>query len=397
MVGPPRDKGPRNGNDKEPNSLTRIEGIGETKARWLKSIGIANVQDLARASADYLESQLKAKGHVTGRNEIEEKWIAQAQELVDEISSQQTTDSLNVDAEGPSSPPIAESPEVEAAAASSQQTTEALTMDAELPSNYLVNAAEPSQLPEATSEPEAEAEVAVPKAPIAANPIDAPSEPKTEGETLVSPSTKGDAWSTFASFAVEFQDRQIENRTEQRTIVRHVETDTVQSWASIKGESFKQWILGQVAQARPPEPGLKQPKAAAAVKIGRLRLLQPPETNIPVFFAQAGRTLSNSIRSDAPFTLEVSLELIGDTLADIVKKQVSYCVQWDAKNLAPPHEIISLGETEPQFVLEGQTSYRILLPEVILHAGIYRLQILILLQGIAALPTFFDALVLQVV
>ena len=385
MAGPPMGEGPSNGNGKDHDDLTRIEGIGETKAQWLKSIGITTIEDLACASAGYLESQLREQGHITGRNEIEQKWIAQAQALVDEISSQQATESLAVSAE----------------ASSPQQATEPLAIGAEMSFNSPAKKSEPPQSPETASAPEAEeAEIAaVSEATVAVSLVAATAAPEAEAETFISPETKRVEWSTFAAFAVEFQDRRIEDRTEQRTIVRHVETDRFQSWPSLEGESLKRWILGQVAQARPSELVTKQLAAAppVIVQMGQLHLLQPPRTAMPAFITQAGRILSNSVRSEEPFALEVSFELIGDALADIAEKQVTYCVQWDAKNLAPPHEIISLGDTEPTFVLEGQTSYTTLLPEVILHSGIYRLQMLIILRGIAALPTFFDALVLQVV
>lgn len=367
MAGSPKGESPRNGNGKERDNLTRIEGIGETKAQWLQSIGIATLQDLACASADYLESRLKAEGHATGRNEIEKKWIAQAQKMVDEASSQQTTESLEV--------------------------------DAKVSLNSLPKASESSQPPEATSEAEADAEITVPEVSVTASLAEPISEPKTDIKTLVSHSPASGEWSTFASFAVEFQDRQIENRTEKRTLVRHVETDTVESWSSIEGEHFKRWILGQVSQTRPSEPLRQQPTAAtpAMIKIRQLHLLQPPETRMPVLIAQAGRIVSNSIRSNELFSFEVTFELIGDALTDIAGRQAAYCVQWDAKNLAPPHEIISLGDTEPKLVVAGQTSYTTRLPAVILHSGIYRLQILVILRGVVALPTFFDALVLQVI
>ena len=373
MAGPPTGEGPRNGNGQESNNLTRIEGIGETKAQWLKAIGITTIQDLASASADYLESRLKAEGHTPGRNEIEKKWIAQAQDLVDATSSQQTIDPVAIEAAiPPSAPPKSDTPPVEAISEPEVEATVPLSPPPQ-----------PDAPPvEATSELEVKAETLV--------------NPSTE---LVNPSTEQEAWSTFAAFAVEFQDRGTKDHTEQRTIVRHVMTDTVQLWPGIEGERLKRWILGQVNQAKPSQPVTKQSatETPVIVKMGQLRLLQPAGTSMPVLVMQAGRILSNSIRSSEPFTLEVSFELVGDALADLAGKEVTYCVQWDAKNLAPPHEIISLGDTEPTPVVEGQTAYTTLLPEVMLDSGIYRLQILVILRGIAALPTFFDALVLQVV
>ncbi len=56
--------------------LTQVKGIGEKRANQLKALGISNVEDLARASADDLAGKLKISPKITG------KWIDSAKQLL---------------------------------------------------------------------------------------------------------------------------------------------------------------------------------------------------------------------------------------------------------------------------------------------------------------------------
>lgn len=65
------------GNGKNRNDLTNLRGIGASRKRWLNSIGIYTIAELAQASVDEVESNLKSSGRLLSRGELEE-WIAQA-------------------------------------------------------------------------------------------------------------------------------------------------------------------------------------------------------------------------------------------------------------------------------------------------------------------------------
>lgn len=66
------------GNQKDLGDLTQIRGIGVVRKRWLNSLGIVTIADLAQASADVVEVHAKSDGRTLSRDELEE-WIAQAQ------------------------------------------------------------------------------------------------------------------------------------------------------------------------------------------------------------------------------------------------------------------------------------------------------------------------------
>lgn len=57
--------------------LTEVKGIGEKRAEQLKTLGISNVEDLAKASADDLAAKLKISPKITG------KWIESAKKLTE--------------------------------------------------------------------------------------------------------------------------------------------------------------------------------------------------------------------------------------------------------------------------------------------------------------------------
>lgn len=68
-----------NGSYKHRSDLTQIRGIGAIRKRWLHSLGISTIADLAQASAEAIEAQSKGDARFS-RDELD-GWIAQAQAL----------------------------------------------------------------------------------------------------------------------------------------------------------------------------------------------------------------------------------------------------------------------------------------------------------------------------
>ncbi len=75
-------------NHKHCRDLTQIRGIGVVRKRWLQSLGIDTIADLAQASADAIEAQAKRDGRTLSRDELED-WIAQAQSHSVEVPLEQ--------------------------------------------------------------------------------------------------------------------------------------------------------------------------------------------------------------------------------------------------------------------------------------------------------------------
>ncbi len=60
-----------NGNHKNRNDLTQIRGIGAIRKRWLHSLGVYTIADLAQASVDAIEAQSKDDARILSRDELE--------------------------------------------------------------------------------------------------------------------------------------------------------------------------------------------------------------------------------------------------------------------------------------------------------------------------------------
>ncbi len=71
------EKPSREGAEAKTLKLTDVKGIGTKRAEQLKAIGITEIEDLAKASAEDLASKLKVSPKTTG------KWIEEAKKLLE--------------------------------------------------------------------------------------------------------------------------------------------------------------------------------------------------------------------------------------------------------------------------------------------------------------------------
>lgn len=108
------------------------------------------------------------------------------------------------------------------------------------------------------------------------------------------------------------------------------------------------------------------------------------------------RKFLGSIRKDEFFTIEVSFQFAGVEVADMSNKHITYNVQCQARHRTTG-AITTLDYTTPQILVQGKNSYTIMLPAIRLPLGLYRLRILVMLQGILAIPAYFEIPLLPVV
>lgn len=318
-----------NGNGEECNDLIMIRGIGATKKRWLEALGICTIADLAHASVDEIESQFKDSGRTVPRNEIE-GWITQAQALQAEVSLQ-PTQSSSTEPEDEEECAICFSGSCE----STQQ---------------------PAELVEAIVE-----EVATP-------------------------------WSAIASFAIEYQTRQVAERTEWRTVIRHMETDTVETWADTETELIQPWMRDRIKAALPQT----EAEPAIVPEITQLRMIQPDQIGQPMIADPTRPFFPDAVRRGEPFAMEVSMQLAGLTATTLIK-QVAYRAQCVARNLSTG-ATVQLGDVTANVPLNNRSSCKALFPEVTLQQpGIYRLKVSVTLQDASDTAGYFKVPMLQVV
>ena len=361
MTDSPVDSGGSAENGPDQQDLTQIEGIGEAKQQWLESIGFQTLQDLASADAEAIESALEAIGHPTNLSVIS-NWISQAQQLLEEIAAQETSSApRETSGETPAEPNPTASTESEQTAADASSES--------LPTAEEVEA-------ESTAE-------------------------ERDTEAVKTDTEETEEWQTFASFTVEFESKQIEDEIRYQTSVRHIETDRARAWSGIEEENLQSWLREQLADAIPI---MSASTAAASSKaktrltplIEDLRIYQPPSIKTPMGLYQPSRMFPSPIRSNLPFTLELQFRIQEQDVLAKTEEKVLYQVECYSRSLKKGGAFL-LGQIPPTPLLSDQRgSYTARFPTMNLQSGIFRLQVLLNLQGINAFPAYFEIPALQV-
>ncbi|MDJ0696314.1 DUF4332 domain-containing protein [Mastigocoleus sp. MO_188.B34] len=322
--------------DNQQSDLTIIRGIGTVRQQLLATIGINTIADLATASVQEIESSLQAAEQVINRSEISD-WILQAQELLSS-SSQEVTASDNSE--------------------ESNNSDRSNLID------------ESNVIEENNANDESNATV----------------EDNTE------------EWNSLASFLVEFQSKTTAEQTEQRTVVSQQNSVQMTIWSGIETEQLSNWLQEQLNEIISPEPtsGLLEAVVGKPLRIEfeQLRVLQPPQTKVPL--VSNLEIFPGSLNSNKPFVLEVAWKISGTISPEVTPYPPRYRIQAYARDRTTGRVTI-IGETLPTSLVENQFSYNSVLPETSLPKGIYRLQILITLQGKLAPPAFLEVELLQVV
>jgi hypothetical protein len=203
-------------------------------------------------------------------------------------------------------------------------------------------------------------------------------------------------WQSFGTFQIEFQSRQIPGKPEEsRTVVRHLDTEQSRILHGIETEQLQSWMLEQMS-ARTPE-GEGAAVVPVVVETEQLRVLQPPQTGIPTIVESSEQPLSGFLRANEPFSLDIAFRVAGLTGTTIAKQPITYRAQFYARNRATS-EVIHLGDTVPKLLSSGQAYYTTTLADATLSPGLYRLQVLVKLQGAPAIaPGLFEVPLLQVI
>jgi hypothetical protein len=255
--------------------------------------------------------------------------------------------------------------------------------------------------------------------------------------------TAREGWKPFASFVVEFQERETETGTSRQTVVHHMEADKSKTWHGIEYRDISDWIAEQlgkeaaepaaspaVAQGFPgPEMMFSERLQEVLVKAERLLpgqvrpagdkpyerprmteqsiVAREPMTGFPatsglqvrvaqleaVQFATT-RTPLSYITGGEPFALEAVLELSGLDAVDLKTQPKALGAEFFVSNLATG-SVANLGSIPPVTLHRNVTSYKIRLPEVSLAPGLYRLQVVAQFEG-APVTGYLDMPLLQV-
>jgi hypothetical protein len=216
------------------------------------------------------------------------------------------------------------------------------------------------------------------------------------------PASGSTEWRSFAAFVVEFQARGATGPEEEQKIeIRHIPIDKHGTWQEngghvdvVRGEDLYQWMLDQLGQRvhRPAIPRARAPdetRPAVAseatvppvtVDITEIRAFQPPDAETPVAVGADRQPFDGSLKSGEPFALETTFELTGPAAADAARDRLSYHAEFQVRDL-PTGVTTRLGNTESETLVESTLSYPAKLPELVLQPGMYRMQVVTMLES----------------
>jgi hypothetical protein len=243
-----------------------------------------------------------------------------------------------------------------------------------------------------------------------------PSEPASEAESAV--------WRSLKRLIVEFQTRQIGDRVEYRTITT-AQGEQENTWSGVGKRKLQQWLQEQLAEGisspvklvatsgskavtPPPAPvvssvpsELPKPALDLTLEIDQLLIRQDSCLSAhilanPAMPKQLKKTGYASLTSQQPFSVEVVLKLVGQSLSKLPAQSVTYQVQFHAQNRTTGEWIV-LGDTKPDDIDRDRRTYTAYLFGRTLEPGMYRLQVFTRLRGAAVALTSFELPLLNVV
>jgi hypothetical protein len=223
-------------------------------------------------------------------------------------------------------------------------------------------------------------------AKIASEPVNPSTESPTAGSA---PMPREDGWKPFASFVVEYQSREIDSQgMEYRTVAHYMEEDVGKEWPAIEGSQLGQWMIGSIRdKVTLPEEEFELPQAQptkaspdgkrnAAVKITQVRILQPSNSATPLQLIVPGSPFEFSVLQEKPFTFEINFDLTGLAAEDVARKKIGWRIECKA-NDPVSGKFSQLCDSGPNSLEEGQYKYKIVLPEISLQQGSYRVWVIL--------------------
>jgi predicted flap endonuclease-1-like 5' DNA nuclease len=237
--------------------------------------------------------------------------------------------------------------------------------------------------------------------------------PTAETTKSVSPETKDtirSEWKTFAEFFVDYQQRETaDGDQEQRTRVHRMRNGGKDKlWEGLAGESVGRWMLEQLGEGdtslvgnmerplptTPPSPR-KKTAPKAFISIHSAQLYQSPNEN-PIQLNESRRIFVQPVQHDMPFDLHAIFDLTGEREGNNGHYQWDFVIQAHATNKTT-QKTFSLGKSEPQAIIPGQSQQMIILQGIRLPQGLYRLQLMVQALDQVGVLSFLEVPFLQVV
>lgn len=131
---------------------------------------------------------------------------------------------------------------------------------------------------------------------------------------------------------------------------------------------------------------------AITVNLPQLRLTQSAQMTL---LDCNQRLLPGAIAAEEPFSLELPIQFTALPAGEL-PQQIIYRVQCQVRQLTTG-AVISLGDMVNNVPISTRSSYTAAFSEMTLQRGIYRLQVLVIVQNFAAVSGLFNVPLLQVI
>lgn len=329
------------------NSIKRIKGIGTVRQTLLRRLlNIRTIYDLANASIEEIETQLREAGQAISHTDIA-GWIDQAQELLEALPPDQ------IEA------PIEEVPSASPA--------------------FTVHPS-PSHSIETPSDLDWE--------PVQIFTIEVQTRTTPTGQdyrTLVRREASESPTQTWMGQDLQACQEWISQYLEQRI----AETPPSDRPGTAQNEDIF------VEPTHPPMLEMA-PETVAQLTIAQVTAFQPIDASQGMIATPTHRIFAQPMVSHRPFVLEVLLELSGFGAEGLTQQNLAYAIQVMVRDRRTG-ETTSLEMTQSSSSSPGVCTYRSRLPSMTLSPGIYRLQILATLQNCPVQPGSFKIPLLHVV
>ncbi len=372
------------------DDLTQIEGIGVIRQRWLReTLNVYTFKDLAELAPQQIDIQLRHDRKPVALHDIE-RWIAQAQALVGLTGSNSSASNSNQAAPQPISNPM-----------------ESALVESD---------------------------------PVESDPVESDSSQGiTPRQHSSSPSSSiqeatPDQWEPLASFVVEFQSRQNPDHPEDqeyRTLVRCLDTERVRILPGLAAQQAQQWMwvqlddipmrsLAEESLAHPDDNGHERdgastptlgqppsvetssleetsaPHTAVSIRVTQVLIRQAMEPVVSMAFGSSEPQILGSLQAHRVFQPEIVFELCNLEPAQLQAHQVIVHIHVYAYNRATG-SIVTVGAPHRVSIDQVESQYGVTMPAVNLQQGLYRVKVLLSLEGVPSIPGYSEIPLLQVI
>jgi hypothetical protein len=354
-----------NQNGKAYDDLTQIEGIGTVRQRWLReNLDVYTFKDLADLSPQQIDAQLRLDRKTVAFHDIE-RWIAQAQELVTASTDSSSASPVN------------------------QADTQSVSEPDEPHTSHSEDSLQPSSI------------------------------------SLSHEDTNRDEWTALASFVVEFQSRQTtDHNTEYRTLVRSLETERVRILPGLAAQQAQQWIWAQLDtqqlrsltdeslvasapnghehnattdphQVQTLTESTSESLPTTSICVTQVLAIQAMQPVVSMAVDASEPQMLGTLQAHKAFQPEIVFELPNFEPAHLQAHPIMH-IHVYAYNRATG-SIAMVGHPHHVSIEQIQPQYVVMLPPVDLQQGLYRLKVLLNLEGVPSIPGYSEIPLLQVI